>query len=76
VELLAGDNVPIEETLILEKGLRSLSAEDREIVTLKYFDGLSYEELSQRLQIPKGTVMSRLFQARKKLHMKLTGSLD
>jgi len=60
-----------ERILALENALRSLDMEDREIVTLKYFDGLSYNELAARLQIPKGTVMSRLFHARKKLQAKL-----
>ena len=60
-----------ETILALENALRSLDMEDREIVTLKYFDGLSYNELAERLQIPKGTVMSRLFHARKKLQAKL-----
>ena len=60
-----------ERILALENALRSLDMEDREIVTLKYFDGLSYNELAERLQIPKGTVMSRLFHARKKLQAKL-----
>jgi len=32
---------------------------------------LSYNELADRLQIPKGTVMSRLFYARRKLLAKL-----
>jgi len=62
---------PTEETMALESALLSLSHEDREIVTLKYFDGLSYDELAERLEIPRGTVMSRLFHARRKLHTKL-----
>ena len=60
-----------EEILALERALLSLDREDREIVTLKYFDGLSYDELAKRLEIPKGTVMSRLFHARRKLQAKL-----
>lgn len=60
-----------EDILALENALRSLDMEDREIVTLKYLDGLSYNELAERLQIPKGTVMSRLFHARRKLQAKL-----
>jgi RNA polymerase sigma-70 factor (ECF subfamily) len=55
----------------LENALRSLNMEDREIITLKYFDGLNYNELAERLQIPKGTVMSRLFHARRKLQVQL-----
>jgi RNA polymerase sigma-70 factor (ECF subfamily) len=62
-----------EERFALEKALLSLSAEDREIIVLKYFDGLSYEELVEHLQIPRGTMMSRLFYARKQLQAKLSG---
>ncbi len=59
--------VQAEDLLALENALRSLDLEEREIVTLKYFDGLSYKELAGRLKIPEGTVMSRLFHARRKL---------
>lgn len=62
-----------EERIALEKALLSLSREDREIVTLKYLDGLSYDEIAEHLEIPRGTVMSRLFYARKQLQAKLTG---
>ena len=60
-----------EETLALEKALAALPAPDREIVLLRHLDGLSYEELAERLSIPIGTVMSRLFQARRRLRQKL-----
>lgn len=60
-----------EERLALERALRELSADEREIVTLKHLDGLSYDELAEYLKIPKGTVMSRLFHARKRLREKL-----
>lgn len=67
--------LPVEERLALEKALLALSKEDREIITLKYLDGLAYEELAARLQIPRGTVMSRLFYARKQLQARLGGKL-
>lgn len=70
--LVAPKGVSVEETIALEKALLSLSDEEREIVTLKYLDGFSYDELAEYLEIPKGTVMSRLFHARKKLQAKLT----
>ncbi|HSK74810.1 MAG TPA: RNA polymerase sigma factor [Pyrinomonadaceae bacterium] len=73
-EILAAQaGLPNEERFALEKALLSLPQEDREIITLKYLDGLSYEELAEHLQIPRGTVMSRLFYARKQLQAKLTG---
>lgn len=51
----------------LEEALWSVSPEDREILTLRHFDGLSYAELAERLSVPQGTVMSRLYCARKRL---------
>jgi RNA polymerase sigma-70 factor (ECF subfamily) len=62
-----------EERIALERALRALSSEDRELVTLKYLDGFSYDEIAELLKIPRGTVMSRLFYARKELQAKLTG---
>ena len=65
------ESIPYEELLLLDRSLRELDAEDREIITLKHLDGLSYEELSERLGIPAGTVMSRLFHARSRLRERL-----
>lgn len=62
-----------EEHLGLEKALRELKSEDREIITLKYLDGLAYKEIGDYLGIPVGTVMSRLFFARRKLQEALSG---
>ena len=60
-----------EDQIALDEALRALPAEDREIITLKYLDGLSYDEIAAHLQIPRGTVMSRLFYARRDLARKL-----
>jgi RNA polymerase sigma-70 factor (ECF subfamily) len=65
-------DAPREELLLLERALLELDPEDREIITLKHLDGLTYQELAERLQVPEGTVMSRLFHARKRLHARLT----
>jgi RNA polymerase sigma-70 factor (ECF subfamily) len=51
----------------LEEALAQLPEKHRAILVLREVDGLSYEELSQTLEIPKGTVMSRLFHARAKM---------
>ncbi|HKG23476.1 MAG TPA: sigma-70 family RNA polymerase sigma factor [Blastocatellia bacterium] len=60
-----------EESISLERTLLELSEEERELITLRHLDGLSYEELAERLEIPQGTVMSRLYNVRKKLRMRL-----
>lgn len=69
--LVSQPGTSTETTIGLEKALHSLTSEEREIVCLKYFDGLSYDELAAHLQIPRGTVMSRLFNARRRLQHKL-----
>lgn len=61
-----------EDTMLLERAMRKLPADDRELITLRHLDGLSYDELAERLEIPQGTVMSRLYYARKKLRERLT----
>ena len=63
--------VSVEETMSLERALFELADHERELVTLKHLDGLSYEELAERLDAPVGTIMSRLYHARKKLREKL-----
>ncbi len=45
----------------------TLSAEQRAVVDLAYFAGLSTLEIGEQLGIPQGTVKSRLFAAREKL---------
>jgi len=62
------------ELLQLQEALARLSPQDREIVVLRHLDGLSYRELAERLAIPLGTVMSRLYKARRRLRNELSGS--
>jgi RNA polymerase sigma-70 factor (ECF subfamily) len=56
-----------EQIGALWKALFTLSAEHREIIMLRSFQELSYREISAVLGISEGTVMSRLFYARKAL---------
>lgn len=58
-------------TNVVNRTLCELEAEDRELLTLKHLDGLSYAELAERLGIPAGTVMSRLYHARKRFREKV-----
>ncbi len=46
--------------------LESLPTESRAILALSYFEGLSYQEISDTLGIPAGTVASRLNTARER----------
>ncbi len=74
------ESTPLDEAVILapagesgeiEQALQSLDAADRELITLRHLDGLSYAELAERLEIPIGTVMSRLYSARRKMRDRL-----
>ena len=43
----------------------------RDILVMRHFEDLSYAEIGQNLGIPQGTVMSRLYRARKALTAEL-----
>ena len=55
----------------MQAALDTLPEKHRTILVLRELEGLSYEELAERLGIHKGTVMSRLFHARKKMQAAL-----
>ncbi len=55
----------------MTQALAQLPEKHRTILVLRELEGLSYEELAERLGIHKGTVMSRLFHARKKMQVLL-----
>jgi RNA polymerase sigma factor (sigma-70 family) len=44
----------------VRKALRELPAEQRESIALAYFHGLTYPEIAERMNVPLGTVKSRL----------------
>ena len=48
----------------IHQALEQLPEKHRAILLMREVDGMSYEELAEALEIPKGTVMSRLFHAR------------
>jgi RNA polymerase sigma-70 factor (ECF subfamily) len=49
------------------QALGAISPEHREILVLRDYQDLSYEEIADVLRVPRGTVMSRLHRARKAL---------
>jgi len=62
---VAAEKSEMAETIARE--MDALDAEKREILYLRHFEHLSYREIAETLDIPEGTVMSRLFAARKAL---------
>jgi RNA polymerase sigma-70 factor, ECF subfamily len=66
--------VEAEETHArVEQALSRLTEEYREVVVLRYFGELSYEEISHAIGVPEKTVKSRLFSARQRLAALLAG---
>ena len=57
-----------EKAKIVRQCVNMLKPHYRELIELRYFEELSYEEISQRLQIPMGSVKAKLFRAKDMLH--------
>ncbi|ADO68955.1 RNA polymerase sigma-E factor [Stigmatella aurantiaca DW4/3-1] len=60
----------------IQEALATVPEKHRAILLLREIEGMSYEELSRTLDIPKGTVMSRLFHARTKVQKILSEYLE
>lgn len=56
--------------------IEALPEELRTAITLREFDGLSYEEIAAAMECPIGTVRSRIFRARESIEAKLAPLLD
>ncbi len=79
LETLEDTGVGVEDWVIrkevgelVQSALRKLSAEDRAVVVLKYWEGMSYKEIAEVLNVNEGSVRNRLYRARKALaeHLK------
>jgi RNA polymerase sigma-70 factor (ECF subfamily) len=55
----------------LQAAFDALPSYHRAVIVLRELEGLSYEEMAEALGVSKGTVMSRLFHARRKLQRAL-----
>ena len=55
------------ETLWLRRAIEQLDAAHREVLLLREYEQLSYDEIAALLRIPVNTVRSRLFRARMEL---------
>lgn len=65
--VLADEHEDREMKEILWKGIESLPVEQKEVIILRYFQQLSYQEIAEITGKPVGTVMSSLFYAKKRL---------
>jgi len=72
-ETMAVDNELIE---VIEQGIADMSEKLRPVLLLHDREDMAYEEISSMLDIPMGTVKSRLFLARAFLHERIKAYLN
>ena len=65
-----------QKIAILRQVVDKLKPKYRELVKLRYFKEMSYEEISTLLQIPIGTVKAQLYRSREQLFQIVSGSKD
>lgn len=65
-----------EESMDIRRGIKALTADHREVVSLFYGEDLDVDEIATVLGIPEGTVKSRLFNARRQLRALLNDGLE
>ncbi len=73
------DKNPTPENIFIKRqrqntvinAIESLKPKLKEVVVMYEIKNMSYEEISEKLKCPAGTVRSRLFNARKELSIKL-----
>ena len=64
-----------DATRLLEKELKRLPPQQREVLTLKFWGGLTFAEVAATLEIPQGTAASRYRMALESLRQTLTTML-
>jgi RNA polymerase sigma-70 factor (ECF subfamily) len=65
-----------ERATQVHRALAELSIEFRQVIVLREMDGCKYEEIAEMLELPVGTVRSRLFRARLELRDRLAPILE
>lgn len=66
--------ISLERQKEVQSAMRCMSERDRQLLMLKYVDGLSYGEIAQRIGVTASSVQSRLHRARALLREKLLSS--
>lgn len=61
---------------VVNEALKNLPEDLRTAVTLREFEGLSYEDIAAVMECPVGTVRSRIFRAREAMDQKITALMS
>jgi len=65
-----------ELAAVVNGAIKELPDDLRTAVTLREFDGLSYEDIAEIMDCPVGTVRSRIFRARESIDKRVQAQLD
>lgn len=65
-----------QQAEIVRQAVLDLPPASRSVLVLREYEGLSYQEIADSLEIPVGTVMSRLAYAREKLKQELSRQME
>ena len=68
--------VAAAQTRAVQKGIGDLAPEQRQVIELAYFSGLSHSEIAGRLGQPLGTVKSRIRAAMSQLRVSVLRNLE
>jgi RNA polymerase sigma-70 factor (ECF subfamily) len=74
-DLIAAASPSAESGLDVREAMELLSPQHREVLVLREFERMSYEEIAEAIDVPRGTVESRLHRARSELREKLKAYL-
>ena len=61
---------------MVNKAISELPDDLKAAVTLREFDGLSYEDIAEIMDCPVGTVRSRIFRAREAIDKRVQAQID
>jgi RNA polymerase sigma-70 factor, ECF subfamily len=71
-----GGQAGVDARMDFQAAMEKLSPEHREVIVLRELEQMSYEEIAQALEVPRGTVESRLHRARAELALRLKSYLS
>ncbi|MCA9241534.1 MAG: sigma-70 family RNA polymerase sigma factor [Planctomycetales bacterium] len=70
------DMIDQERVQLVHAAISELADDHRQVVVLREFDGFDYQQIAEVLEIPIGTVRSRLFRARMQMKQRLAPILS
>jgi RNA polymerase sigma-70 factor (ECF subfamily) len=65
-----------QRAIKIREVIQELSPKYRQLIELRYFDELSYEEIAEQLDLPLGTVKAQLFRAKDMLYNLMKSTKD